>query len=44
MTESGCQQCEENTYSGPGAESCTSCPDGKVSAAGSALIDDCVYG
>ena len=44
MTESGCQQCEENTYSGPGAEACTSCPDGKVSAAGSTLIDDCDFG
>ncbi|KAL5246913.1 hypothetical protein ACHWQZ_G018950 [Mnemiopsis leidyi] len=43
MTESGCQQCEENTYSGPGAEACTSCPDGKVSAAGSTLIDDCDF-
>ena len=44
MTDSGCQQCEENTFSGPGASSCTSCPEGKLSAAGSALSDDCEYG
>ena len=44
MTESGCQQCEENTYSGDGAESCTSCPDGKISAAGSTSEADCYYG
>ena len=44
MTESGCQQCEENTFSGEGASSCTSCPDGKVSAAGSTSVNDCDYG
>ena len=41
MTESGCQQCGENTYSGDGAESCKSCPDGKTSAAGSTSSADC---
>ena len=41
MTNSGCQQCGENTFSGPGASSCTSCPDGKVSAAGSKSATDC---
>ena len=44
MTESGCQQCEANTYSGAGASECTSCPGGKVSAAGSTSEDDCQYG
>ena len=41
MTESGCQLCGNNTYSGDGAESCTSCPDGKISAAGSTSEADC---
>ena len=44
MTDSGCQQCGENTFSGDGASSCTSCPDGKLSAAGSTSEDDCEYG
>ena len=44
MTESGCQQCEENTFSGDGASSCTSCPDSKLSAEGSTSEDDCYYG
>ena len=44
MTESGCQQCGENTYSGDGAESCTSCPEGKISVAGSMSEADCSYG
>ena len=44
MTESGCQQCGENTYSGAGASECTSCPDDKVSAAGSTSEDSCKYG
>jgi hypothetical protein len=37
MTDTGCQQCGENTFSGDGALSCTSCPDGTISAAGSAF-------
>jgi hypothetical protein len=44
MTDSGCQQCRKNTYSGDGASSCTSCPDGMLSAAGSTSEDDCEYG
>ena len=44
MTENGCQQCEENTYSGAGASSCTSCPDNMISAAGSTSEGDCEYG
>ena len=44
MTETGCQQCGENTFSGDGASSCTSCPDGMLSAAGSTSEDDCSYG
>ena len=41
MTESGCEQCPENTYSGDGASICTTCPYGKLSEAGSTSIDDC---
>ena len=44
MTDGGCQQCEENTFSGDGASSCTSCPDGMTSAAGSAYSHSCEYG
>ena len=43
-TETDCQQCEENTYSGAGAHSCTSCPEGMISPAGSTSEDDCEYG
>ena len=44
MTDSGCQQCGEDTFSGDGASSCDSCPEGKVSSAGSSSVDDCYYG
>ena len=44
MTENGCEQCGENTYSGAGASSCTSCPDDMISAAGSTSEADCEYG
>ena len=44
MTASGCQQCGENSFSGDEAFSCTSCPEGKVAAAGSASEEDCEYG
>ena len=44
MTESGCQQCGVNTFSGPGASSCTSCPDDKIAPAGSTSEDDCYHG
>ena len=44
MTETGCQQCGENTYSEDGASSCTSCPDGKVSNAGSSSDKNCYFG
>ena len=44
MTDNGCQQCGKNAYSGDGAESCTSCPDGKISDAGSTSEADCEYG
>ncbi|KAL5260572.1 hypothetical protein ACHWQZ_G010652 [Mnemiopsis leidyi] len=43
MTETGCQQCGENTYSEDGASSCLSCPDGKVSNTGSTSVEDCYY-
>ena len=44
MTDTGCQQCGENTYSGDGASSCSNCPNGMISAAGSTSVSDCVYG
>ena len=44
MTDSGCQQCGENNFSGDGASSCTECPDGKISNAGSTSADNCYYG
>ncbi|XP_063692962.1 proprotein convertase subtilisin/kexin type 5-like isoform X18 [Bolinopsis microptera] len=43
MTDSGCQQCGENYFSGDGASSCSGCPRGKLSAAGSSSADDCYY-
>ena len=44
MTETGCQQCGENTFSAIGASSCSSCPKDMVSAAGSTSEDNCSYG
>ena len=44
MTETGCQQCGENTFSEDGASSCTSCPDGQISPEGSTSQDDCYEG
>ena len=44
MTDSGCQQCGENTFSAAEASSCSSCPKDMVSAAGSTSEDDCSYG
>ena len=44
MTATGCMECGENTYSGDGAESCTSCPDDKISDAGSTSEAACRYG
>ena len=44
MTETGCQQCGENTFSGDGALSCANCPDGMLSAAGSTSEEECFYG
>ena len=41
MTESGCVECGANTYSSDAASECTSCPDGKISTAGS---NECHYG
>ena len=43
MTETGCQQCGKNTYSGDGADSCKKCPDGTESVAGSTSAEHC-YG
>ena len=44
MTDTGCQQCGVNTFSEDGASSCTKCPDGKISPAGSTSQDDCYFG
>ena len=44
MTDTGCQQCEANTFCGDGASSCTECPDGTISNAGSTSADNCYYG
>ena len=43
MTEIGCQQCYNDTYSGPAASSCIKCPTGKISNAGSTNESDCYY-
>ena len=44
MTDGGCEQCEENTFSSAGASSCTNCPAGMVSGAGSTSRNDCSFG
>ena len=44
MTDNGCQQCEENTFSAAGAFSCTGCSEDMVSPAGSTSEDDCFFG
>ena len=44
MTDGGCEQCEENTFSSAGASSCTNCPAGMVSRAGSTSQSDCSFG
>ena len=44
MTDAGCEDCAENTYSGDAAEDCTACDDGKISAAGSSSEDACYWG
>ena len=44
MTDTGCQKCEADTYSGDAATVCTPCSGGMTSAAGSTTEDDCQYG
>ena len=44
MTDSGCQQCGENTFSAAGASSCTNCLEHMISAAGSTSEDNCIFG
>ena len=41
MTESGCVQCPEDTFSGPGADVCEPCPDEWTAPAGSTDPADC---
>ncbi|XP_063678290.1 deleted in malignant brain tumors 1 protein-like [Bolinopsis microptera] len=43
ITDTGCQQCEENTWSEYNSDNCTSCPDGMISSAGSRAASDCYY-
>ena len=44
MTSNGCVQCGSNTYSGDRAESCTNCPEGKITNGVSTSENDCYYG
>ena len=44
MTGEGCEECDADSYSGDGADSCTACPDDMVSPAGSGSADVCSYG
>ena len=44
MTENGCKECEENTFSADGASNCTSCPEKMISPAGSTSVESCVFG
>ena len=44
MTDSGCEKCEENHYSGDEADSCTECPYYKTSPAESTSVEHCTYG
>ena len=41
MTEKGCVQCPEDTFSGPGADVCEPCPDEWTALAGSTDPADC---
>merc|ERR1740124_1111665 len=41
MTDNGCEQCPENTWSEDGASSCSQCPKGQMSDAGSTSQEDC---
>ena len=41
LTVSGCEKCGPGTYSTVAAYSCTSCPSGYTSAAGSTTIENC---
>merc|ERR1740124_906449 len=41
MTDNGCEQCPENTWSEAGASSCSQCPEGQMSDAGSTSQEDC---
>ncbi|XP_063685198.1 uncharacterized protein LOC134819279 [Bolinopsis microptera] len=43
MTDTGCQQCGENTFSSDRASSCIDCPNGKFSNAGSTSAENCYY-
>jgi len=43
MTDSGCQQCGENTFSYDNFYYCANCPYNHVSDPGSSSEDDCIY-
>ena len=40
-SEASCQECNVNTYSAEGSDSCVVCPSGKLSARGSSSLNDC---
>ncbi|KAL5246746.1 hypothetical protein ACHWQZ_G018832 [Mnemiopsis leidyi] len=43
MTDEGCVECPEDTYSEAGASSCTPCPAGTASTPGARSEGDCVF-
>ena len=44
MTDTGCQQCEADTYSGDAATECIPCSGGMKSDPGSKSQFDCYFG
>ena len=43
LTERGCEQCGENSFSAAEDDVCTPCPGGTTSPAGSVSHKDCVF-
>ena len=43
MTDEGCRECPENTYSEAGASSCSPCPEGTASTPGARSEADCIF-
>ena len=42
MTDLGCVLCQDNTYSGDGAESCVDCPEYTIAPRGTESVDGCI--